>query len=235
MNTGILIKASGIALVRLDHAGKDLDRGQRGTSAKNDDVDLVWQLTELDGGGIRLRATHRRQSWVPTLVDLARLEEPILRHERMAETTWPDGTEALARTMHDLDISPGASTRDVQTILQAAGFGARRAKVVIAIRYRKTYLMDVGNHTGTALLQMAGTDALTDAGTTTILDTEPVREPREPQEMANWEPASVPLGTEPLPRPGNSCPICQAPLEPGFVCHPACVPEYEQRKREGAP
>ncbi len=42
--TGRLLKAEGIALVRLDHAGKDVAKGQRGSSGKNDDVDIVLSL-----------------------------------------------------------------------------------------------------------------------------------------------------------------------------------------------
>lgn len=38
------LKAAGVALLRLDHSGKDVARGQRGSSAKNDDVDAVWSL-----------------------------------------------------------------------------------------------------------------------------------------------------------------------------------------------
>ena len=53
--TGQRLKADGRAFLRIDHAGKDLERGQRGTSAKNDDVDIVWRLNRLDAGGFRLR------------------------------------------------------------------------------------------------------------------------------------------------------------------------------------
>jgi hypothetical protein len=42
--TGTLLKAAGIAVIRLDHAGADTSRGQRGSTAKNDDVDVVWEL-----------------------------------------------------------------------------------------------------------------------------------------------------------------------------------------------
>ena len=43
------LKEAGIALLRIDHAGKDLTRGQRGTSAKRDDVEVVWFLKKLPG------------------------------------------------------------------------------------------------------------------------------------------------------------------------------------------
>lgn len=38
------LKRAGIAVLRLDHTGKDETKGQRGSSAKRGDVDLVWRL-----------------------------------------------------------------------------------------------------------------------------------------------------------------------------------------------
>ena len=43
-HTGMALKARGYTAVRLDHTGKDKSLGQRGSSAKNDDVDIVWEL-----------------------------------------------------------------------------------------------------------------------------------------------------------------------------------------------
>ncbi|MFF0658153.1 AAA family ATPase [Micromonospora tulbaghiae] len=53
------LKARGIACVRLDHFGKDPDKGARGNSAKTQDVDAVWELTG-SGKNLRLRRTHTR-------------------------------------------------------------------------------------------------------------------------------------------------------------------------------
>lgn len=41
------LKAQGIAALRLDHTGKDRERGSRGSSAKSQDVDHVWELSSL--------------------------------------------------------------------------------------------------------------------------------------------------------------------------------------------
>ena len=49
--------------MRIDHAGKDLKKGARGTSAKNDDVDLVWQMTRI-GDNVKLHATKKRHTWI---------------------------------------------------------------------------------------------------------------------------------------------------------------------------
>jgi hypothetical protein len=61
--TAINLKQEGRALLRIDHAGKDLGKGARGTSAKNDDVDLVWQMTRNDNT-ITLKSTKKRHTWI---------------------------------------------------------------------------------------------------------------------------------------------------------------------------
>ncbi|MEU9264586.1 AAA family ATPase [Streptomyces sp. NPDC048251] len=66
------LKDKGIACVRLDHMGKDSERGSRGSSAKSQDVDHVWELTRVDEATthdesgdtvattIRMKRTHTR-------------------------------------------------------------------------------------------------------------------------------------------------------------------------------
>jgi hypothetical protein len=67
--TGMQLKRLGMTWARLDHAGKDTTRGQRGSSAKNDDVDIVVNLTRTPTG-ITWTATHRRMSWYPEQSDI---------------------------------------------------------------------------------------------------------------------------------------------------------------------
>lgn len=78
------LKRRGIACVRLDHFGKDLDRGARGSSAKTQDVDHVWELAESkpfttraqhhDHVQTRLRLirTHTRTGIGDDLIHIAR-------------------------------------------------------------------------------------------------------------------------------------------------------------------
>ncbi|MFF4308519.1 AAA family ATPase [Streptomyces sp. NPDC001507] len=42
------LKRLGIAGIRLDHMGKDETKGSRGSSAKSQDVDHVWEMTKVD-------------------------------------------------------------------------------------------------------------------------------------------------------------------------------------------
>jgi hypothetical protein len=76
-HTGLTLKAKGVTYLRTDHAGKDVDRGMRGSSAKNDDVDLVWKLQRADtqqGHAVKLTRTHSRISWVPETLTISRVE-----------------------------------------------------------------------------------------------------------------------------------------------------------------
>jgi hypothetical protein len=61
-HTGLPLKSAGCAVIRLDHAGKDDERGQRGSSAKVSDVDLVLRLTRPDEHTIILKREEARQS-----------------------------------------------------------------------------------------------------------------------------------------------------------------------------
>lgn len=47
-HTGLKLKQAQVALIRLDHAGKDEAKGQRGGSAKSGDVDAVWRMSRID-------------------------------------------------------------------------------------------------------------------------------------------------------------------------------------------
>ena len=83
--TGTPLKAAGIALLRIDHAGKDLTRGQRGTSAKRDDVDVVWLLKPATGSlpgkeMFTLVCEASRDDWVQEDIHITRNEGPPLAH-----------------------------------------------------------------------------------------------------------------------------------------------------------
>ncbi len=93
------LKREGITVLRLDHSGKDEDAGQRGASAKNDDVDAVWQLQLTGPGRLRLRRTHSRTNHGRD--ELVR-ETEVLRHVVVESTPGPtDEKRAAAPTVDD--------------------------------------------------------------------------------------------------------------------------------------
>lgn len=135
---GARLKAEGRTVVRLDHAGKDLARGQRGSSAKTGDVDVVWQLTARDAEHLDLRATHRRMAWVPELITLHRESDP-LRHCRVADS-WPAGTAAVADQLDRLGVPVDVTRRTAGQALRQAGNSAGNEALTAALRYRRTRL-----------------------------------------------------------------------------------------------
>ena len=66
-HTGNRLRALGVAGLFLDHTGKDVSKGARGSSAKNDHADAVYKLTQRDQGIVYLDLTHRRIGWLEPL------------------------------------------------------------------------------------------------------------------------------------------------------------------------
>lgn len=133
-HTGIGLKRRGITCARLDHAGKDLARGQRGSSAKDDDVDLVWRLIRTDNG-VSLHLDAARIGWAPSQVHFHQLAEP-LRYVRVAET-WPAGTNETAELLDTLNIPATTSVRAAAKTLRGAGHNRANQIVTAAQRYRR--------------------------------------------------------------------------------------------------
>jgi hypothetical protein len=134
--TGLHLKAAGRAFLRADHAGKDLAKGQRGTSAKNDDVDIVWQMTARDGGIFMLDAKKRRMGWVPLKVEIRRIDEP-LSYQLVDGDSWPAGTKECAQALDELEVATDAGYRAAGRTLSEAGRGARGVVVRAAQKYRR--------------------------------------------------------------------------------------------------
>lgn len=142
------LKAAGVATVRLDHFGKDHDRGARGSSAKTQDVDHVWTLTKGEGGSLTLARTHSRTG-------LGREELRLIRHGEQTEDGWAPGqtrhvvsdiafkpaewlwrVEASKR-LDDAGVPVDAGFDRCRTELARIGVQASTAKVKDLVRWRK--------------------------------------------------------------------------------------------------
>jgi hypothetical protein len=134
-HTGRRLKEREVALLRLDHTGKDRTRGQRGSSAKADDVDVVFSLT-ADDRTVRLRRTHSRVPWVPPEVTLSREAEPVLHHEVTSAGFKREAIET-AKRLDALAVPIDASADSALAMLRQAGEGKRKAVVLDAIKVRR--------------------------------------------------------------------------------------------------
>ncbi len=108
-HTGSRLKREGITTMRVDHAGKDIERGQRGSSAKNDDVDIVWELAvkggdDSDNQVLTLKATYRRMGWVPALVEITRTDDSPMHVYTTGDHVWIEGVKELGEELDRLKV-----------------------------------------------------------------------------------------------------------------------------------
>ncbi len=91
-HTGRILKDAGIALVRLDHTGKDETKGQRGGSAKSGDVDAIWQLIKLDRNKFMMKMDGGRKRFPEETISFQRLDNPTRSERLHGATRTPDGS-----------------------------------------------------------------------------------------------------------------------------------------------
>lgn len=118
------LKAARRAVVRLDHRGKGPNATARGSSAKQDDVDVVWQLTQIPGpegeAYVTLKCERQRGSAHPEQINIVRDANPHLRH-----VARPPDLSLLERNRI------GSCIEAMKQIHLPADTGARRARVAL--------------------------------------------------------------------------------------------------------
>lgn len=135
----VRLKALGIAVLRIDHAGKDVALGQRGSSAKSDDVDTVWLLVKQGDETFSLRCTHQRSGNHPELVTLHKRLDP-LRFERLdgvAHVGRKLTTVELAKELDRLGLPLDVGRDRAYPVLAASGVRVTKRETLAAIQYRQ--------------------------------------------------------------------------------------------------
>lgn len=118
--TGIKLKQRGCTWVRVDHAGKDAAKGQRGSSAKGDDVDLVWLVDARENGDLRLVRKASRMGWVKPEVTMGRTESP-LAYTAGEGDGYPQGTKECVDALDRLGVDPSLGRGKAGAALRDAG------------------------------------------------------------------------------------------------------------------
>ena len=143
--TAMRLKEHGIALLRIDHAGKDLTRGQRGTSAKRDDVDVVWLLMSAAGDlpgktMLTLRRDAARIDWIQQNIDITRHEGPPLHHTvptfselSISDTEIVNYLEEQGLARHNI------TNRNARQVLSHSTFTAKGTRLVHIVKWIKQY------------------------------------------------------------------------------------------------
>lgn len=178
-HTLLPLKRDRIASVRLDHFGKDKERGGRGSSAKTQDVDHVWELSYQGGGTLALKRTHTRTGIGPD-------DFTILRQSRRDGDNW-----ALGGTRHVL------MTWESEPVNGMAAVPGTDEYIIAALN-RAGVPLDAGNRVVKAKLA----DLQIPAGSDKVSRIVKLRQNRAKADAANVPPQRSP-DPFPDPFPGN--------------------------------
>lgn len=148
-HTLLPLKRAGIASVRLDHMGKDGERGARGSSAKTQDVDHVWELRAQGGGTLVLKRTHTRTGIGPDAFVVVRQSQKdgdryrpgctrhvLMDYDRM-EQAAEGSVEWLIQKIDDLGLPNDAGNPRTIAALAHAQIKIGKDKIATAVRARK--------------------------------------------------------------------------------------------------
>jgi len=152
--TGLVLKRAGIAYLRTDHAGKERVKGPRGSSAKQQDVDVTWNLRRTQTGVFLDCAKGSRLSWVGPTLDVYRRTDPgtgIVSYSRPIRVGWPAGTAEKAKDLDDAGVALDAGRSTAVAGLKAAGLKPGRIEVLsAALRFRREKGQKGQDFSGTA-------------------------------------------------------------------------------------
>ena len=143
--TGTPLKAAGIALLRIDHAGKDLTRGQRGTSAKRDDVDVVWLLKPATGNlpgktMLTLKREAARVDWIQEDIHITRNEGPPLAHTIPTVLELTSADIAIVHYLQDQGLwRHNVTTRNAREALSHSTHTAPNIRLNHVVKWMQRY------------------------------------------------------------------------------------------------
>ena len=137
------LKAQRRAIMRLDHEGHQKGRS-RGSSAKNDDVDVVWQLAQRTGDDgetyIDLRLERQRGSSHPERLYLKRETNPRLHHiAKLPTLSHPERQRVAAciDAMTQLGLPTDTGARKARVALREQDHRFGNDTIAAAVRARK--------------------------------------------------------------------------------------------------
>jgi hypothetical protein len=145
-HTGNRLRALGVTGLFLDHTGKDVSKGARGSSAKNDHADAVYKLTQRDQGIVHLDLTHRRIGWLDPLTLRRTADEHAIRWTVTEQQAEPVGTTRLAALLVELGADADIGSNEAGRLLRDNGHKTRRTNVLAAVRHLKRSQGGSRNH-----------------------------------------------------------------------------------------
>lgn len=140
------LKAAGIATLRFDHSGKDLTKGERGSSAKRSDVDLTYRLTLTGDNTVTLkREKNRLHLPGPDTLTLTREEDPLRHTPLPADQATQAKVADLIALLDQLDAPNDTGRIKARHLLKQHGHKARSNHLAEAVQRRKSRPQTVWN------------------------------------------------------------------------------------------
>ena len=139
-HTGLRLKQAEVACLRLDHSGKDVERGQRGGSAKAGDVDLIWRMTGVTDDRFILTCEANRLPVSQKSVTFERRPLPHLHSWVNKADQLPAAhrkADALIDLMDDAGLPDDAGRSLLDELLRTTGITASSEVRRLALRTRK--------------------------------------------------------------------------------------------------
>jgi hypothetical protein len=131
------LKSLGMTVLRLDHPGKDIDRGQRGSSAKEGDVDTVWLLDQISPTRLRMERQKSRSGHGAGAVELTRRSEP-LRHDWETAVAMSGVSVRILDLLNAENVPLTAGRETVRKVLADHDVKMSNQQLSALIRHRKT-------------------------------------------------------------------------------------------------
>jgi RecA-family ATPase len=133
------LKNEGISLLRLDHTGKDTDKGPRGGSAKLGDVDMTLIITPIVDGSQRLFLENSRMEVSWEKAELSIIKEPVLKYtiHEIHKETFEERLQRLVTLLDDNGIKPDLTVQETRKELKNLGEGGSTTLIAAITKERK--------------------------------------------------------------------------------------------------
>lgn len=226
------LKRRGVAVLRLDHAGKDEERGERGSSAKNGDVDASWALAYDERRQTRtLTRKLTRTGHGPERIVLDVQTGPLAHRMAEGPVLGADPVSQLVRKLDELDVPIEWGRDRAGTALRDNAHPFTNANLSEALKARREAARNLSDG---ALSELPLADRSPDRS-------ESVRRPRtggdvtagedlsEPSRTGDGQVPAAPAVRPPSPskeggqrtgRTGQVCTVCSEPSI--YPIHPHC-------------
>jgi hypothetical protein len=139
-HTELPLKQRGVAMMRVDHTGKDATKGARGGSAKSGDVDRVIRMTTNRNGQIIVKTEAARTRGGFESITLERRDTPNLHHARInGKVQSPDDSRVdyLIDLLNRNGYPAGLSNRETRDALGKLGQRCSKENSAEVTRLRK--------------------------------------------------------------------------------------------------